>query len=1567
MTTSAFPDLDILCNEVLTLIEVDEAKLLNWGFFDVRSDLKTHLAAIVKRLPSSSLELWNKAQECEVSIDDVLENLVERKLVFKFRSMGRELYRTRFAETIRLLYLLRQRFSFDDWQTASRLVSDIKIQLQRRRYPNRDIVAEDFINELRDLHLGPLYLEAVQALLKVSEETSLKLARFQKEAILQQVQNLQGRGERALVIGAGTGSGKTKAFYIPALAEIATTKTSEHWVKVLALYPRIELLKDQFAEAFSEARKLDGLLSERGRPAITLGVYYGDTPESAGRFLATPPEKRSWSLHSYGTGWICPFFLCPNPDCPSHSRDMVWYREDLEHEKEENQKGIYGKYARLRCPEAECGYEVTSNQIVLTREQMIKQPPDILFTTTEMLNRRLSRAAEQRLFGIDAAGKAPRLVLLDEIHTYEGVFGAQVAYLLRRWRHARARGSRANLCIVGLSATLTSAETFFSKLTGVPLHRVRYVCPAEVDLVDEGIEYNVVLKGDPVSGTSLLSTSIQTAMLLGRMLDPSATPSRGAYGTKIFAFADKLDVLNRWYHIEQEAETRKNLSQFRDRNPELDSNARRRCFLMGQEWTICKEIGHELQAPLRLDLTSSQYRGVDPSANLVIATSTLEVGFNDRAVGAVIQHKSPRSLASFLQRKGRAGRTREMRPWMAVVTSAYGRDRWAFQHTENLFNPQLNEINLPLENYYVRKIQATYALMDWLAFVLKQERGYRDIDIWDLLSSDDRGKSNLLQRQRKAIREVLEGLLHGVRRDHLQEYLCEALDILDKEIISSLLWREPRSLMFEVIPTVLRQLETNWQSVNEGQPQPWTDSISKNPMPDFVPPSLFADLNVPELLLQLPEKLTSVRVATRDASTTQTREDEYLPLFLALTEFAPGHVNKRYARKHRTKEAHWLELPEDAQLTRGMLPLQYLNIDRVGVPRTLDIGGTEYQVYRPRAYALGVVPENIKASSSGRLYWRSHFEPKSARLSGPVINRDGDTPTVDEDASEVTELTLTPDSPWRRFFSRIRSYTQVNGSWVEVNRLATSVHVETYYERGKGSETSRNLTLHFEENSQPAALGFTVYADALRFEFQALDIESVLTSSTWPQLYRHFGPEFFLYKLQHDVRLAESKLSSFEIGWLWQLELSMLVGVAVARQCSLQEAALEVRAKRIELAERALRVIFQSLQGEEDEDETEKVGRLHTKLVECVANSLVQDALNDNQAVLWEQDYGGLHHWLQLCYASSLGAVLFTALIQLIPDIDAESLVMDVDEDSIWISEKTTGGIGLISRIADAVALHPRGFDLQMLDVLRHCDREQLAQQLFTIAHLIDQSDTELSDAFARVRSTEDLPKQAETRRALASILEARGVAATRELIVALNAKFLRPNSSAESDTLIATLSRHWQQEEERIGCAIDMRVMAVAALRIPEIKKQVEDLLQHIGGSTVKAERSQVFNLLQSLLWLSCHDSCPDCIEEQHPFQQLARPSRALLLALLDPHGQPITYGVPGWKEQVHRLLASNYHTQIRCTQDQLEECKKALLDVLTEPVEVGFQFFYPLVEHIGRSRYEWTVDVSIRELIYA
>lgn len=1554
MSTTAFTQLNTLCNEVLTLIEIDEAKLLNWGFFDVRSDLTARIGDVVERLPQSSRTLWSEAQQFGITPEAILDNLKQRKLIFKLTVGGNTFYRTRFAEAIRLLYLLRQRFSFADWQAASRLVSDLKIQLQRRRYPKRDIEPEELIAELRALHMSQLYIEAVQCLLKDARSENLRLARFQKEAVLQLIRNMRSYGEQALTIGAGTGSGKTKAFYIPALAEIADTMTPEFWVKAIALYPRIELLKDQLAETFSEARKVDALLVKRGRRAIVLGAYYSDTPVSAQRFLSFPPE--SWPLNSARDGWICPYFSCPN----CHSHDLTWYRQDVEQEEKDNQGGVYGKYARLRCPR--CDFEVKSDKLLLTREQMIRQPPDILFTTTEMLNRRLSRASEHHLFGIDTAGKSPKLVLLDEIHTYEGLPGAQVAYLLRRWKYARSNYAQKNLCFVGLSATLTNAEAFFSKLTGVPEYRVGYIYPRDEDLEDEGIEYNVVLKGDPVSGTSLLSTSVQTVMLLGRMLDPSKSPSAGAYGKKIFAFTDKLDVINRWFHIEREAETAKTLSQFRDPNPKLDSDARRRCYQMGQDWSVCRQIGHDLRAPLRLELTSSQYRGVNSNANLVIATSTLEVGFNDPEVGTVVQHKAPRSLASFLQRKGRAGRTRQMRPWMVVVTSAYGRDRWAFQHIENLFNPHLESINLPLDNYYVRKIQATYALMDWLAFVLGHEKGYHNADVWDLLSSDDKGRDRQLQRMRLAVRDLLEGILQGARREHLQEYLRRALGLQDRETALSLLWGEPRSLLFEVIPTLLRQLESNWQCVKNGVRELWADNISSYPMPDFVPPNLFSDLNLPELLLRIPDK-TPDKGAQNDQTPTM-RKDEYMPLLQALNEFAPGHVNKRYSRKQLIREAHWLELPEEAQLSRGMLPLQYLKIERFEVPKALTMDDTEYQVYQPRSFTLGLVPENVKNTSSARLIWRSYFEPKNQRtfaFDSPAQS-EREPAGESEVVSGAAQVELAPNSPWRGLLRSIHSYTQANGNWVEVTRLATGMYAETRY--NGGYEVRR--TLLFEESSEPAALGFTIYADALRFEVEPLDVQGAVTNPAWPALYRHLGPEYFLYKLQHDVRLAESKLSSFEIGWLWQLEMSMLVAVAVTRQCGLREAAEQVRVNREYLAEKAMRVIFQSQRVEED-DEEDKVGRLHQKLMEYMADRVVQDALGNNEAFLWDHGDPGLHAWVRSCYISSIGATLLTALLQLLPDLDTDELVMDVEGDNIWISETTAGGIGLISRIADAIALRPREFDLQMLDTLQHCDREQLAGQLRTIAHLVDWSDEALAAAFAKIRDVADLPRQVETRMALANILEDRGVPATRELIVALNAKFLRPNSSLNTDKLIATLVRFWQQEEERIGCAIDLRVMAVGALSIPEIKEQVKEVLEGIGGTQGRADESQIFNLLQSLLWLDCHDSCPDCIEVQQPYQELVRPSRSLLLTLLYPHAQPVEYGMPGWKEHVQRELISAYHVQISCEQDSLEDCKKDLLDILTESVEIGFQFFYPIVERIARTGRQWTIDISIRELMYA
>ena len=89
---------------------------------------------------------------------------------------------------------------------------------------------------------------------------------------------------------------------------------------------------------------------------------------------------------------------------------------------------------RLTCSSSSCGL-VLDDDVALTRKSLQERPPDVLFTTTEMLSRHASAPWAPPRLAI-GRGQAPRLVLLDEVHTYSGVHGAQVALLLRRWRHS---------------------------------------------------------------------------------------------------------------------------------------------------------------------------------------------------------------------------------------------------------------------------------------------------------------------------------------------------------------------------------------------------------------------------------------------------------------------------------------------------------------------------------------------------------------------------------------------------------------------------------------------------------------------------------------------------------------------------------------------------------------------------------------------------------------------------------------------------------------------------------------------------------------------------------------------------------------------------------------------------------------------------------------------------------------------------------------------------------------------------------------------------------------------------
>jgi ATP-dependent helicase YprA (DUF1998 family)/very-short-patch-repair endonuclease len=87
------------------------------------------------------------------------------------------------------------------------------------------------------------------------------------------------------------------------------------------------------------------------------------------------------------------------------------------------------------------------------KKRIIASPPDILLTNYVMLELILTRPAERNL--IERA-KGLRFLVFDELHTYRGRQGADVAMLIRR---VRDRLGAENLLCVGTSATLASKGT----------------------------------------------------------------------------------------------------------------------------------------------------------------------------------------------------------------------------------------------------------------------------------------------------------------------------------------------------------------------------------------------------------------------------------------------------------------------------------------------------------------------------------------------------------------------------------------------------------------------------------------------------------------------------------------------------------------------------------------------------------------------------------------------------------------------------------------------------------------------------------------------------------------------------------------------------------------------------------------------------------------------------------------------------------------------------------------------------------------------------------------------------
>jgi len=115
---------------------------------------------------------------------------------------------------------------------------------------------------------------------------------------------------------------------------------------------------------------------------------------------------------------------------------------------------------RDSCPVRYARY--TGQESASAKAAIQANPPHILLTNYVMLELMLTRPEEHRF--VDAAHSALQFLVLDEMHTYRGRQGADVALLVRR---LRTRSGNPALQCIGTSATMASGATRAERLATI--------------------------------------------------------------------------------------------------------------------------------------------------------------------------------------------------------------------------------------------------------------------------------------------------------------------------------------------------------------------------------------------------------------------------------------------------------------------------------------------------------------------------------------------------------------------------------------------------------------------------------------------------------------------------------------------------------------------------------------------------------------------------------------------------------------------------------------------------------------------------------------------------------------------------------------------------------------------------------------------------------------------------------------------------------------------------------------------------------------------------------------------
>ncbi|MEU0279916.1 ATP-dependent helicase [Streptomyces sp. NPDC088147] len=310
--------------------------------------------------------------------------------------------------------------------------------------------------------------------------------------------------------------------------------------------------------------------------------------------------------------------------------------------------GIRQESVRRGLPEPEVRVGIRSGDTpAAERRSIATKPPDILITTPESLFLMLTSSARDALAGIET-------VILDEVHAVAGTKrGAHLALSLERLDELLPRPARR----IGLSATVRPVEEVARYLS--PQRRVEIVQPRSGKEFDLSVVVPVEDLGELGGSPASEADGGEKPSIWPHVEERIADLVQAHRSTIVFANSRRLAerLCNRLNEIayERAMGTVPDGPGSAPTMPEDHSPAE----LMGQSGAARGapallarahhgSVSKEQRAQVEEDLKAGRLPAV-------VATSSLELGIDMGAVDLVIQVESPPSVASGLQRVGRAG------------------------------------------------------------------------------------------------------------------------------------------------------------------------------------------------------------------------------------------------------------------------------------------------------------------------------------------------------------------------------------------------------------------------------------------------------------------------------------------------------------------------------------------------------------------------------------------------------------------------------------------------------------------------------------------------------------------------------------------------------------------------------------------------------------------------------------------------------------------------------------------------------------------------------------------------